>query len=59
MHREDGPDIEDANCYKAWYLKGKQLIKAEFDLAIKAKATSTCDGKYVEVDGIKYKLVKI
>ena len=30
-----------------------------FAKAIKAKATATCDGKYVKVDGIKYKLVKI
>ena len=60
-HREDGPAIEYNNGYKAWYLKGKYLTKEEFDKAIKAKAkaTPTCENKCVEVDGIKYKLVKI
>jgi len=59
LHREDGPAIEWSNGYKSWYLKDKYLTKAEFDKAIKAKAPPTCENKCVEVDGIKYKLVKI
>jgi len=58
-HREEGPAIEYANGSKYWYLEGKQLTKEAFDKEIKVKSISTCDGKYVEVDGIKYKLVKI
>ena len=59
LHREDGPAIEFSNGNKSWWFEGKKLSKAEFDKAIKAKATPTCENKCVEVDGIKYKLVKI
>ena len=61
-HRENGPAIEYFYGHKEWYLEGKWLTKLEFDKAIKAnkaKSAPTCDNKYVEVDGIKYKLVKI
>ena len=56
-HRLDGPAIEDANGYKAWYVKGKILTEEEFNEYIKPKPT--CEGKVVEVDGIKYKLTKV
>ena len=59
FHREDGPAIEYADGAKYWYIENNRLTKAEFDKAIKAKAPPTCENKCVEVDGIKYKLVKI
>ena len=55
-HREDGPAIEDADGYKAWYLNGKQLSESEFNA--RTKPAPSCEGKVVEVDGVKYKLVK-
>ena len=55
-HRLDGPAIEYANGYKAWYVDDKQMTEEEFNAYIKPKPS--CEGKVVEVDGIKYKLVK-
>ena len=56
MHREDGPAIERAAGYKAWYLNGEQLSEAEFNARTKPKPS--CEGKVIEVDGVKYKLTK-
>jgi hypothetical protein len=53
LHRTDGPAIEFANGRKSWYLNGKKLTKVEFNKRVK----KTCEGKLVEVDGVKYKLV--
>lgn len=55
-HRLDGPAIEYADGGKSWYVEGKCMSKKEFDAYTKPKPT--CEGKVVEVDGIKYKLVK-
>jgi hypothetical protein len=54
LHREDGPACEYADGDKAWYLNGKELTAVEFNNHVKKK---TCEGKLVEVDGVKYKLV--
>lgn len=56
FHRLDGPAIEHADGYKGWYVEGKQMSKEEFKEYIKPKPT--CEGKIVEVDGVKYRLVK-
>ena len=56
LHRLNGPAIEGADGSKAWYVDDKQLTEEEFNALIKPKPT--CEGKVVEVDGIKYKLVK-
>ena len=56
LHREDGPAIEYAAGSKHWYLNGKELTEAEFNARTKQKPS--CEGKVVEVDGVKYKLVK-
>ena len=56
LHREDGPAIERADGSKSWYLNGEKLTKAEFNARFKQKPS--CEGKVVEVDGVKYKLVK-
>ena len=56
LHRTDGPAIEGANGDKFWYLDGKQLTHSQWIEAVKPKVTS-CVGKVVEVDGVKYRLV--
>ena len=55
LHRLDGPAYESANGYKAWLVEGKELTEEEFNEYIKP----TCEGKIIEVDGKKYKLVSI
>ena len=55
-HRLDGPAIEWADGRKEWFVEGEPLTEKEFNAYIKPKPT--CEGKVVEVDGIKYKLVK-
>jgi hypothetical protein len=57
LHRLDGPAIEGTNGYKAWYVDDKKMTEKEFNEYIKPKPT--CEGKIVEVDGKKYKLVSI
>ena len=55
LHRLDGPAIE-SNGHKEWYVEGELMSEKEFNAYIKPKPS--CEGKVVEVDGIKYKLVK-
>lgn len=55
-HRLDGPAFERADGYKSWWVEGKNLSEKEFNAYTKPKPT--CEGKVVEVDGVKYKLVK-
>ena len=31
FHREDGPAVEWADCYKVWCLNGRQLTEDEFN----------------------------
>ena len=56
LHRLDGPAVENADGYKAWYVEGKYMTEKEFNAYIKPKPA--CEGKIVEVDGVKYKLIK-
>ena len=56
LHREDGPACEWASGGKEWFLNGKELTEAEFNA--RTKPTASCEGKVVEIDGVKYKLVK-
>jgi hypothetical protein len=56
-HRLDGPAIECADGYKAWFVDDGHMSEEEFNEYIKPKPT--CEGKVVEVDGKKYKLVSI
>ena len=56
LHRLDGSAIEYADGRKEWFVEGKHMTEKEFNAYIKPKPT--CEGKVVEVDGIKYKLVK-
>ena len=55
LHREDGPAVEYANGTKEWWINDEKLTKGEF---LKRKK-GPCDGKVVEIDGKKYKLVSI
>jgi len=54
-HREDGPAIEDANGYKTWWINGICITEKEFN---DRKKVSSCNGRVVEIDGKKYKLVE-
>ena len=56
LHREDGPALECADGYRAWYLRGKEYTKTNFLKKMNPKPT--CEGKVIEVDGIRYKLMK-
>ena len=56
LHREDGPAIEYASGSKAWYLNDEELTEAQFNA--RPKPTASCEGKVVEIDGVKYKLTK-
>ena len=56
-HRVDGPAIEGSDGSKHWYLDGNKLTQAQWLEAVKPKVVS-CVGKMVEVDGVKYRLVK-
>ena len=55
-HRIDGPAIKWADGYKEWYVDGRRMTEEDFNEYIKPKPS--CEGKIVEIDGIKYKLVK-
>ena len=56
LHREDGPAVERADGSKSWYLNGKELTEEEFNA--RTKPAPSCEGKVIEVDGVKYKLTK-
>jgi len=57
LHREGGlPAVEFANGGKEWYVNGQRVTEEQ------AKAMfnkPTCDGKVVEIDGKKFKLMSI
>ena len=55
-HREDGPAIERANGDKQWWLHGENLTEEEHR---QRTSSQTCNGKIVEIDGIKYKLTEV
>lgn len=64
-NREDGPAIIYANGDVEWCLGGMLFTKENFDHEIKKKKelaeakakVDPCDGKIVDIDGKKYKLV--
>jgi len=55
LHREDGPAVDCANGDKWWYINGIRLTEEQFN----ARKKPSCEGKVVEVDGVKYKLTKV
>lgn len=57
LHREDGPayrewDDNGRLIYEEYWLNGKKVAKADLH-------TQSCDGKVVEIDGKRYKLLEI
>ena len=56
-HRVDGPAFEGANGNREWYLNDKQLTESQHQAAI--KQVDPCEGKVVEIDGKKYKLIAL
>ena len=54
-HREDGPAVERPSGTKEWYLEGVGHTEEGY---LKKTQGNTCEGKVIEVDGIKYKLMK-
>ena len=56
LHREDGPAEEWPNGYKFWYLDGKEVTEEEHK---RLTSKATCEGKVVEIDGIKYELKEV
>ena len=59
-HREDGPAIEWADGDKEWYLNGIEYSESDWKKEVaKLRANKTsCDGRIVEIDGKKYKLIE-
>ena len=51
-HRDDGPAVECANGGKHWYKEGGKLTEEKF-----LRSKDSCEGKVVEIDGKKYKLI--
>ena len=56
LHRTDGPAIEYPDGTKCWYLNGKEYSEAEFDAKMNP---DNCNGKIVEIDGVKYQLKSV
>jgi len=54
LHREDGPAIEWASGSKLYFVNGKRLTEQQFN-----NRNKSCEGKVVEIEGVKYKLTKI
>jgi len=55
LHRTDGPAVERADGSKSWYLHGVRLTESEF---LNKTKKAPCEGREIEIDGVKYKLVK-
>jgi len=57
-HRTNGAAIECSNGDKYWYLEGVSYSEEKYNEKINFKRESY-DGKMVEIDGKKYKLVEM
>ena len=56
-HRTDGPAIEYSNGYKRWFINDVQIHCKDNEEFLSITSPS-CEGKIVEIDGKKYKLIK-
>ena len=56
LHREDGPAVEWADGTKFWWLNGKEVTEEEHK---RLTSKATCEGKVVEIDGVKYELKEV
>jgi len=55
-HRLDGPAVERSDGSVAYWIEGEYLTKEEF---LARTNPTSCSGKVVEIDGIKYKLTPL
>ena len=56
LHREDGPAFEYADGFKEWRLNGEWVTEEEHK---RRTSKTTCEGKVVEIDGVKYELKEV
>ncbi len=54
-HREDGPAIIYPNVNQYWFKDGKEYSEEKW----KNVTSKPCNGKVVEIDGVKYKLTMV
>jgi len=54
-HRTDGPACEWPDGTKSWRLNGMLVTEEK----VMGKKKPTHEGKFVEIDGVKYKLTKV
>lgn len=64
LHCEHGPAViyfrkTDVVPIKAWYLNGLQCSENTWEAEMVGRKNPTCDGKIVEIDGVKYALKSI
>ena len=55
-HREDGPAVEYADGTKFWWLNGERVTEEEHK---RRTSKATCEGKVVEIEGVKYELKEV
>ena len=55
-HREDGPAVVLYDGSEEWWLNGEMVTEKEHK---KRTSKASCQGKVVEIDGIKYKLEEL
>jgi len=58
LHRVDGPAVEYKNGEKFWFLFDYQYLESDWGKEVN-KLKNTCNGKTVEIDGKKYKLMEV
>ena len=58
LHRTDGPAVDWVNGEKSWYLNGVEYTESDCRKRVQKKVKSSCIGKAIEIDGVKYKLVQ-
>ena len=59
QHREDGAAVEYANGDKEWYLNGEKLSHSEWKEEVAKLNSPSCNGKVVEIEGKKYRLMEV
>ena len=58
LNRLDGPAVVYADGRKEWWINGVLYTEVDFHKKV-AELNNTCDGKVVEIEGKKYKLVAL
>jgi hypothetical protein len=59
LHRLDGAAIEWSNGDKEWWIEGAKYTEKQFNKKVKQLQNKSCEGKIVEIDGVKYKLTSV